>query len=164
MLSRVDVIYDMLLTSQPSLPTGQKIIRHPPLAFSFTNKANPPETAGDRMPWLLIATWGWPQEWQERLLGPGRLWSTPLLNYSDRPGQQLWRQVILSRRVSCCERIVSSCSLSWLFFLEKLTLCIFLWGQFQSLWSGLCGAPWMWVRCLSHRPWVQAQVAMLWLS
>lgn len=39
-------------------------------------------------------------------------WSAPPLNYSEKPPQHLWRQVILYGRVSCCGWIVSSFTLS----------------------------------------------------
>lgn len=39
-------------------------------------------------------------------------WSAPPLNYTDKPPQHLWRQVILHGLVSCCGQIVSSFTLS----------------------------------------------------
>lgn len=56
------------------------------------------------------------------------LWSAPPLNYSDTPPQHLWRQVILNGLMSCCERIVSSFTLS-LFFCRNWHCFIVLLGQ-----------------------------------
>lgn len=61
-------------------------------------------------------------------------WSAPPLNYSDTPPQHLWRQVILNGPVSCCERIVSSFTLS-LFSCRNWHCFIVLLGQ-----TVVCGA------------------------
>lgn len=60
-------------------------------------------------------------------------WSAPPLNYSDKPPQHLWRQVILQGCVSCCGRIVSSFTLS-LFSCRNWHCFIVLQGQTVVEW------------------------------